>query len=37
MEFDKIINLLLIEDETYDVNRIKRTLEPFNDKIQIKK
>lgn len=37
MKFDKPINILLIEDETYDVNRIKRTLEPFAQQIIIKK
>ncbi|HJY63708.1 MAG TPA: response regulator, partial [Ignavibacteria bacterium] len=37
MQFDKAINLLLIEDESYDVNRIKRTLEPFNDRVIIKR
>jgi DNA-binding NtrC family response regulator len=37
MQFDKPINLLIIEDESYDVNRIKRTLEPFGDRLQIKK
>jgi len=37
MRFDKQINLLLIEDESYDVNRIKRTLEPFSDRVIIKK
>lgn len=36
MQFNKLINLLLIEDETFDVNRIKRTLEPFSDKLIIK-
>jgi len=36
MQFDKLINLLLIEDESYDVNRIKRTLEPFNDRLIIR-
>ena len=36
MQFDKPINLLLIEDETYDVNRVKRTLAPFNDRLIIK-
>ena len=36
MQFEKPINLLLIEDETYDVNRIKRTLTPFEDKLIIK-
>src|SRR4030042_5598819 len=37
MQFDKPINLLLIEDESYDVNRIKRTLAPFSDRLVIKK
>ena len=37
MRFDEPINLLLIEDETYDVNRITRTLKPFSDKLIIKK
>ena len=37
MQFDKPINLLLIEDESYDVNRIKRTLAPFYDRLIIKK
>jgi len=37
MQFDKPINLLLIEDESYDVNRVKRTLAPFGDRIIIKK
>lgn len=37
MRFDETINLLLIEDETYDVNRIKRTLAPFEDRVIIKK
>ncbi|MGE5498565.1 MAG: sigma-54-dependent transcriptional regulator [Syntrophothermus sp.] len=36
MQPDKQINLLLIEDETYDVNRIKRTLAPFGDRLVIK-
>lgn len=36
MQFDKHINLLVIEDESYDVNRIRRTLEPFNDRVIIK-
>lgn len=31
------INILLIEDEDYDVRRIRKTLEPFSDKIVIKK
>lgn len=37
MQFDKPINLLLIEDESYDVNRIKRTLAPFRDQLIIQK
>jgi two-component system response regulator AtoC len=37
MQFDKPINLLLIEDESYDVNRIKRTFAPFCDQVIIKK
>jgi two-component system response regulator AtoC len=37
MQFDKPINLLLIEDESYDVNRIKRTLAPFGEQVIIKK
>jgi DNA-binding NtrC family response regulator len=36
MQFDKLINLLIIEDESYDVNRIKRTLAPFSDRLVIK-
>jgi DNA-binding NtrC family response regulator len=36
MQFDKQINLMLIEDESYDVNRVKRTLAPFSDKLIIK-
>ena len=37
MRFDKQINLLLIEDETYDVNRVQRTIAPFGDRVVIKK
>ena len=37
MQFDRPINLLVIEDESYDVNRIKRTLEPFDNWLKIKK
>ena len=36
MQFNSHINLLLIEDESYDVNRIKRTLAPFSDRLIIK-
>lgn len=35
MQFEKPIKLLLIEDESYDVNRVKRTLAPFSDKLLI--
>lgn len=31
----KKINLLLIEDEDYDVRRIKNTIAPFEDRIKI--
>jgi two-component system, NtrC family, response regulator AtoC len=37
MQLNEPINLLVIEDETYDVNRIKRTLAPFNNQVIIKK
>lgn len=37
MQLNKPINLLLIEDELYDVNRVKRTLAPFSDRLIIKK
>ncbi len=37
MKLNKLINLLLIEDESYDVNRIERTLAPFGDWLIIKK
>ena len=37
MQFNKPINLLLIEDESFDVNRIKRTLAPFSDRLIIRK
>ena len=36
MRFDEPINLLIIEDESYDVNRVKRTLAPFGDRLIIK-
>lgn len=36
MKFNESINLLIIEDESYDVNRIKRTLEPFSNRLIIK-
>jgi len=35
MVYNRIIKLLLVEDEDYDVRRIKNTLKPFNDSIQI--
>jgi two-component system response regulator AtoC len=31
----KKINVLLIEDEEYDVRRVKNTVKPFNERIQI--
>ncbi len=37
MTLDRPVNILLIEDESYDVNRIKRTLAPFSDRLIIKK
>ena len=37
MPLIKLINILLIEDETFDVNRVKRTLSPFAENIIIKK
>ena len=37
MKFDTPINLLLIEDESFDVARIQRTLAPFSDRLIIKK
>ncbi len=36
MEFGQRINILLIEDEDYDVQRVKRTLAPFQDKLKLK-
>ncbi|MDH7603876.1 MAG: sigma-54 dependent transcriptional regulator [Melioribacter sp.] len=36
MQLNKQINILLIEDESYDVNRIKKTLAPFSEWIKIK-
>ena len=37
MKLDQKINLLLIEDEDYDVKRVERTLAPFREQIVIKK
>ncbi|MCB0281670.1 MAG: sigma-54-dependent Fis family transcriptional regulator [Calditrichae bacterium] len=37
MILNKIIKILLIEDEEYDVKRVRRTLEPFKDRLVIKK
>ena len=37
MRISRPINILLIEDETFDVSRVKRTLAPFVEKIIIKK
>ena len=36
VKLDGPINILLIEDEIFDVNRVKRTLAPFDDKVLIK-
>lgn len=36
MQFNVPINLLVIEDENYDINRIRKTLEPFSDSVIIK-
>ena len=33
---DKIINVLLIEDEEFDVRRVENTIRPFSEKIRIK-
>lgn len=32
---DKQINVLLIEDEDFDVRRVQKTIEPFSDRIKI--
>ena len=32
---EKKINILLIEDEDYDVRRVTNTLKPFEDRIKI--
>ena len=37
MIFDHTINILLIEDEEYDVRRITKTIAPFKDRLIIKK
>ena len=37
MQLKNVINILLIEDESFDVNRVKRTLQPFSKKIVINK
>ena len=31
-----IINLLVIEDEEFDIRRIEKTIHPFKDQIRIK-
>ena len=36
MQFEKPISILLIEDESYDVTRIRRTFAPFSDRLIIK-
>ncbi|MGC8898821.1 MAG: response regulator, partial [Bacteroidota bacterium] len=35
MHNDGIIKVLLIEDEEYDVRRVRNTLKPFKDRIEI--
>jgi DNA-binding NtrC family response regulator len=37
MLFQHTINILLIEDEVYDARRVEKTLEPFGDRLKIKK
>ncbi len=37
MDLNQKITILLIEDEDYDVTRVKRTLEPFKEQIIIRK
>lgn len=37
MLFQNTINILLIEDEVYDARRVEKTLEPFGDRLKIKK
>jgi two-component system response regulator AtoC len=37
MLLDYPVHILLIEDEDYDVKRVRRTIEPFKDKLLIKK
>ncbi len=37
MNFNQKINILLIEDEDYDVKRVERTLAPFKNQIIIRK
>jgi hypothetical protein len=32
---DKNISILLIEDEEFDVRRVKKTVEPFSEKMEI--
>ncbi|MGE5362897.1 MAG: sigma-54-dependent transcriptional regulator [Bacteroidota bacterium] len=37
MNTDKVIKVLLIEDEDFDVRRVENTIKPFEDKIRIAK
>ncbi|WP_457565159.1 sigma-54-dependent transcriptional regulator [Caldithrix abyssi] len=37
MQFNQKINILLIEDEEYDVKRVQKTIAPLSDQIRIKK
>lgn len=36
MIYNKIINLLLVEDEEYDVRRVRNTIKPFEEMIKIR-
>ena len=37
MTIEKQIQVLLIEDEEFDVRRVKNTIKPFSNRIHIKK
>ncbi|MBI2418940.1 MAG: sigma-54-dependent Fis family transcriptional regulator [Ignavibacteriales bacterium] len=37
MQTESAINVLLIEDEEFDVRRVKNTIEPFRDRINLEK
>ncbi len=36
MIYNKVIKILLVEDEEFDVRRVKKTIKPFEDTIEIK-